>query len=92
MHGLTGGDWKRAATSGTAPVPDPPMLELRVEAIFAQNMDMDGSVRVMQVRYVYSLEWGPVLRLRYCISRGCSGMGRCSSPVQNGLITGSKLV
>jgi hypothetical protein len=24
MHGLTGGDWKRAATCGTAPVPDPP--------------------------------------------------------------------
>jgi hypothetical protein len=24
MHGLTGGDWKRAASSGTAPVPDPP--------------------------------------------------------------------
>ena len=24
MHGLTGGDWKRAAISGTAPVPDPP--------------------------------------------------------------------
>jgi hypothetical protein len=24
MHGLTGGDWKRTATSGTAPVPDPP--------------------------------------------------------------------
>jgi hypothetical protein len=26
MSGLTGGDWKRAATSGTAPVPDPPHL------------------------------------------------------------------
>jgi len=26
MHGLTGGDWKRAATCGTAPVPDPPQL------------------------------------------------------------------
>ena len=24
MHGLTGGDWKRAAVRGTAPVPDPP--------------------------------------------------------------------
>jgi len=24
MHGLTGGDWKRAVTCGTAPVPDPP--------------------------------------------------------------------
>ena len=24
MHGLTGGDWKRAAICGTAPVPDPP--------------------------------------------------------------------
>jgi hypothetical protein len=23
-HGLTGGDWKRTTTSGTAPVPDPP--------------------------------------------------------------------
>jgi hypothetical protein len=23
MHGLTGGDWKRAVTCGTAPVPDP---------------------------------------------------------------------
>ncbi len=26
MHGLTGGDWKRAVTCGTAPVPDPPHL------------------------------------------------------------------
>ena len=26
MHGLTGGDWKRAVTCGTAPVPDPPTL------------------------------------------------------------------
>ena len=25
MHGLTGGDWKRAAARGTAPVPDPPL-------------------------------------------------------------------
>jgi hypothetical protein len=24
MHGLTGGDWKRAANCGNAPVPDPP--------------------------------------------------------------------
>ena len=24
MHGLTGGDWKRAANCETAPVPDPP--------------------------------------------------------------------
>ncbi len=23
MHGLTGGDWKRVAARGTAPVPDP---------------------------------------------------------------------
>jgi len=23
-HGLTGGDWKRTAACGTAPVPDPP--------------------------------------------------------------------
>ena len=25
MHGLTGGDWKRAVTCGTAPVSDPPI-------------------------------------------------------------------